>query len=86
MRVRRQPVDDELMVEGELVVLIDGQVLVLSEVASEALDNLVTDVWTSIEALSARLEASIGLPPEGESAVFSLVSALEEAGLIAVQQ
>ncbi|SFB87183.1 hypothetical protein SAMN04487968_102103 [Nocardioides terrae] len=86
MRIVRRPVTDELLIDGELVVLIDDQVLVLSEVASTALHGLVTDVWTSSEDLTACLEASVGLPEEGESAVFALVSSLESAGLVDVDR
>ena len=85
MKVKRLPVDDELSIDGELVVLVDDKVLVLSEVASEALHRLVTAVWTTAEALTAHLEVSIGLPAEGHAAVLSLVSTLEQAGLVAVE-
>ena len=84
MRVRRAPVDDELMIDGELVVLVDDQVLVLSEVASQALHGLVTTVWTSLETLTQQLASSVGLPEDGPRAVSSLVSALQEAGLVVV--
>ena len=36
MRARRRPFDDELVLDGELVVLLDGTVVMLSEVASAA--------------------------------------------------
>lgn len=86
MRVQRRPVDDELLIDGELVVLVDDTVLLLSEVASAALEHLVTGVWTSTDDLAAHLGATVGLPAEGESAVFSLVNALFEAGLVAVEE
>lgn len=84
MKLRRRPVEDELLIDGELVLLVDDSVLVLSEVASTALQGLVTEVWTSWADLCAHLDATVGLPPEGEQAVFSLVSALEDAQLVDV--
>ena len=86
MRIQRLPVTDELMVDGELVVLRDDTVLVLSGVASLALDHLVTGVWTTSEALTARLRASVGLPQEGAAAVSGLVDELEDARLVAVER
>jgi hypothetical protein len=86
MRIRRLPVADELMIGDELVVLLDDTVLVLSAAASSALDHLVTGVWTSSERLVAHLEASVGLPDDGASAVSWLVSRLEDARLVAVER
>jgi hypothetical protein len=86
MRIRRLPVADELMIDDELVVLVDDTVLVLSGVASTALDHLVTGVWTTSEALTAHLAASVGLPEGGASAVSSLVSELEDARLVTVER
>ena len=74
MRIQRRPVDDELLVDGELVVLAHDRVLVLSAVASAALGHLSTSVWTTSDELAALLDASIGLPDEGERAMFALVS------------
>lgn len=82
MRVRRLPVADELLVEGELVVLSGQQVLVLSEVATGALDQLRADVWTTLEDLTASVESRFGLPDDGARAVFALVSELSDAGLV----
>jgi hypothetical protein len=86
VRIKRLPVDDELLLDGELVVLTGQTVQVLSEIATIALDHLSTAVWTSMETLTARLETSVGLPPDGIAAVSSLVSALKDAGLITVDQ
>jgi hypothetical protein len=86
MRLKRLAVDDERLVDGELVVLTHGTVLVLSEVASAALHRLSTEVWTTLEALTAALASSVGLPPEGEAAVFSLVSTLVDAGLATAEE
>jgi len=82
VEVRRVPVADELLVDGELVVLRGHEVLVLSEVASGALDHLGWDVWTSLTSLTDAVEERFGLPEEGADAVFSLVSDLSDAGLV----
>jgi hypothetical protein len=86
MRIQRLPVADALMIGDELVVLVEDTVLVLSSVASTALDHLVTGVWTTTEALAAHLAASVGLPADGPSAVSSLVSELEDARLVTVER
>ena len=86
MRITRTPVQDELLLDGELVVLVDDTVMVLSEVASAALVHLVTGVWTTFDALVGHLRAAVGLSEDGELAVFSLLSALEDAGLVAVDR
>jgi hypothetical protein len=85
MRARRRPFDDELVIDGELVVLLDGTVVVLSEVASAALDQLVTDRWTSVEDLSRHLESTVGLPDDGDAAVGALLTTLADGGLVVVQ-
>ena len=85
MKIQRTAVMDELLLDGELVVLVDDNVLVLSEVASAAIVYLVTGVWTTSDALAAHLDTAVGLPAEGPAAVFSLVSALKEAGLVCVE-
>lgn len=86
MRIQRRPVQDELLLDGELVVLVDDTVMVLSEVASAALVHLVTGVWTSFDAFVGHLREAVGLSEDGELAVFSLLSALEDAGLVAVDR
>jgi hypothetical protein len=85
MRLKRRPVDDELLLDGELVVLVDNRVLVLSQVASTALHALVTEVWTTSTDLAAHLERAIGLPDEPEVALSSLVRTLEDADLVVVE-
>ncbi|GAB7002828.1 hypothetical protein JCM18899A_02990 [Nocardioides sp. AN3] len=85
MRIRRQPVADELMLDGELVLLLNGTVMVLSEVASAAVNRLSTEVWTSVEVLVDVLASSVGLPAEGEGAVFSLVRSLADAGVVVAE-
>lgn len=82
VEVRRVAVDDELLVDGELVVLRGQDVLVLSEVATGALDHLGSHDWTSLASLTDAVEARFGLPEEGAEAVFTLVSDLSEAGLV----
>lgn len=86
MRIRRLPVDDELMIEGELVVLREDEVLLLSEVASFALHHLDPDDWTTEEELSDLLMERFGLPPDQPEAVSWLVSALSDARLVATVQ
>ncbi|GAA1945879.1 hypothetical protein GCM10009798_01070 [Nocardioides panacihumi] len=86
VEVRRVPVDDELLVDGELVVLRGQDVLVLSEVASGALDHLGSEVWTSLASLTDAVEARFGLPDEGAQAVFSLVSDLSDVGLVELRR
>lgn len=85
MRARRRPFEDELVVDGELVVLLAGTVVVLSEVASAALDQLVTAHWTSVADLTRHLESTIGLPDDGDAAVRALLTALEHGGLVVVE-
>jgi hypothetical protein len=86
VRVRRTPVVDELVLDGELVVLVDDTVLVLSEVASTALQRLSTTVWTSLTDLTGHLDEAVGLPANGPAAVSALVSALSEAGLVSIER
>lgn len=85
MRIQRRPVTDDLTIDGEMVVLVDDKVLVLSQVASTALNTLSTGVWTSLGALTATLEAAFGLPEDNPHAVTTLVSALDHAGLVRVE-
>jgi len=86
VKIKRLPVDDELLVGGELVVLTGQTVRVLSEVASIALDQLSRAGWTDMTTLTAALESAVGLPPEGSDAVSSLVRSLERAGLVTIER
>lgn len=85
MRARRLPVHDELLMDGELVLLRGQEVLVLSEVASGALTVMDTETWTGLDRLVDELEARFGLPAERDKAVFALLSELVDTGLAELQ-
>jgi hypothetical protein len=88
MRIRRLPVLDELTVDEETVVLLDERAVLLSPLASAALSTLSAPepVWTSDLDLRGALEARFGVAPDPEAALFALVSELESAGLVELDQ
>ena len=81
--VRRAPVTDLLVVDGESLVLLDDQVLRLGPVATVVL-QLLDDGPRSQAQLTAALEDEFGTPPEGSlrDAVEEQLSELATAGLI----
>lgn len=84
MRVRALPVHDELVRDGESVVLLDGHLLRLSPVAT-AIRALARE-WVELDRLAALLEDEFGAP-EGVPAVESTAAAvadLHRSGVVAV--
>lgn len=81
--VRRAPVTDLLVVDGESLVLLDDQVLRLGPVATVVL-QLLDDGPRSQAQLTAALEDEFGTPPEGSlrDAVEEQLNGLATAGLI----
>ena len=81
--VRRAPVTDLLVVDGESLVLLDDQVLRLGPVATVVLQLLDDGPHTQAQ-LTAALEDEFGTPPEGSlrDAVEEQLSELATAGLI----
>ena len=80
--VRRLPVDEELLLEDELVVLVGQRVVLLSPLASSALQALTTD-WSEIADLERRLVEEYGDPGD-EAALAGVLDALAAEGLLEV--
>ena len=66
-RVRRLPVLDEYVEDGHSAVLLQGQVLALSAIATAVL-ALLSEEWSSTVELLERVEVEIGAPEDGETA------------------
>lgn len=66
-RVRRLPVLDEYVEDGRSAVLLPGQVLTLSEIATAVL-ALLGDEWSSFSDLVVAVESEIGAPDGGGTA------------------
>lgn len=81
--LRRVPVDDELLLGDELVLLLGQRVVLLSPLASYALGRLGGD-WTEIVDLGAHLVAAYGDPGD-DTALTDLVDALTAEGLVEVR-
>jgi hypothetical protein len=65
MRARRRRVIDEYVdPSGGSAVLVGGNVVVLSELATHVLRGLGDD-WTAVEVITASLVAAFGEPPDG---------------------
>lgn len=79
--VRRLPVVDEVVVDGETVVMVGEQVMLLAPIAAALLALVDPLVWTSVDDLGARLSKEFG-PPPADGSVFALVRQLTEAGLL----
>lgn len=82
--VRRRAVDDELLLDDELVLLVGHHVVLLSPLASSALQRLGDD-WTELRDLEAFLVDEYGDPGD-EAAVADLVGALVSEGLAEVRE
>ena len=86
MRVRRLPVVDEYVEDGEAAVFVDGNVVVLSPLATYLL-GLVAYDWTELMALAEALVDAFGDPPTGQSAAEATSNALrtmEAQGIVAI--
>lgn len=77
--VRRLPVDDELLLDDELVVLVGQRVVLLSPLASYTLGRLDAD-WTPLEELRRVLVQEYG-DPGRDDAVEELLRTLAAEGL-----
>ena len=88
MRVRRLEVVDEYVdPSGESAVLVEGNVVVVSELATHLL-RLVGDGWASAPDIAAGLVATFGDPPEGTDAVAMTTDALvalQEQGIVEIR-
>lgn len=79
MRARRVPVQDEVVRDGESVVLLDRQVIRLSALGTTLLE--LCGQWRGVGELAAELAERFGAPPEGADA-----TAMTEAALRALHQ
>lgn len=85
MKVRRLPVVDRVVRDGESVVLVGRQVTRLSALATHLLDRC-TD-WTELDDLTAALLAEFGTTPQGvdpRAATEAAVTTLAEQGLVEI--
>ena len=83
MKVRRLPVVDRVVREGESVVLLGREVIRLSALATHLLDRCAD--WTDLDDLTAALLAEFGDTPPGVdplAATEAAVSTLAEQGLV----
>lgn len=80
--VRRLPVDDEVLLGEELVLLVGQRVVLLSPLASYALGRLGTS-WTELVDLDAHLVEEYGDPGD-DAALADLIAALAAEGLVEV--
>ncbi|GAB2974619.1 hypothetical protein GCM10027076_09790 [Nocardioides montaniterrae] len=81
--LRRGPVDDEVEIDGELVVLVRGDVLLLGPVASRLI-GLVGSGGVAADLLRDQLFAEFGEPESPQGAWDSMLAELERARLIEV--
>lgn len=81
MRLRRVPAQDELTVDGETVVLVDGHASLLSRPASYAVGLLAADAWLDAGEWFSRVTDAFGVPPEAD-ALEHLVAGLVDAGVV----
>jgi hypothetical protein len=78
-------VDDALVRDGQMLVLVASEVMLLSPVSSEIVRVAATGV--TISALGTHLEEMFGPPPDGNSPwdqVRLMVARLSEAGVVHV--
>ena len=75
-RVRRVPVIDEYVEDGRSAILLPGQVLTLSEVATAVLALMGLE-WSSVADLVVAVETEIGAP-DGISTHEALGSVLDD--------
>lgn len=86
MRVRCLPLVDALERDGELVVMADDRVILLSELASCALT--LAETSHDLSSLAAELVARFGPPPHGDeiSAARSVLEELASHGLVTLEE
>lgn len=83
MRARRVPVQDEVVRDGESVVLLCRQVIRLSAIGTTLLE--LTGEWRDLDDLTVDLTDRFGQPPAGESPTVmteAALQALHEQGLV----
>ena len=83
MRVKRVPVEDEVVRDGESVVLLGRQVIRLSAIGTTLLE--LCDEWRHIGELTAALTDRFGHPPidyNATSMTEAALQALERQGLV----
>lgn len=84
MNVRRCPFDDEYVENGESAVLLGGQVIVLSPIATTIL-GFVGSSTVSVREVADVLRETYGDPPDGShllATTTAAVEALAELGLL----
>jgi hypothetical protein len=82
-RVRRVPVDDEVVRDGESVVLLARQVIRLSALGTTVLE--LCPGWVTLPEVAEGLVAQFGAPPDGSDptpVVEAAVASLHEQGLV----
>jgi hypothetical protein len=86
MKVRRLPLVDEYVEDGEAAVFVGGRVVVLSPLATHLL-GLVTDDWTDLAAVSEGLVEAFGTPPAGSAAeaTAQALRALQAEGVVEIE-
>jgi hypothetical protein len=83
MRARRVDVQDEVVRDGESVVLLGRQVIRLSWLGTTLLE--LCDDWRGVDELAAGLTDRFGEPPDGSDPVVMTEAALHtlhEQGLV----
>ena len=83
MRARRVPVQDEVVRDGESVVLLGRQALRLSAIGTTLLE--LTGDWRDVAELTDDLTDRFGHPPTGHSATGmteAALQALQHQGLV----
>jgi hypothetical protein len=83
VKVRRLPVVDRVVRDGESVVLVGREVIRLSALATHLLDRCAD--WTDLDDLTAALLAEFGNTPPGvepRAATEAAVTTLAEQGLV----
>lgn len=83
MRARRVPVQDEVVRDGESVVLLGRQVIRLSAIGTTLLE--LTGDWRDLDVLTVDLTDRFGHPPAGYRATDmtqAALQALHQQGLV----
>lgn len=76
MRARRVPVEDEVVRDGESVVLMGRQVIRLSWIGTTLLE--LSDHWQCAEELAVGLIERYGEPPDGSDPILMTEAALRD--------
>jgi hypothetical protein len=83
LRARRLPLVDEYVEEGEAAVFVDGNVVVLSPLATSLL-GMLDGGWSGVERLAAGLVAEFGPAPDDPEAIDATAQALEALARMSV--